>query len=168
MYVYIYIYIYTNCRYSIVVRRLDRGAKFPGSTPAVVNYTSSASGTSSLWGSAFAHGATTGQPVQELEWKTRRVKTIYIYIYIHIHIHIMYIMRPCRGRSGQAAGGQSTRPSMTCEPCLRRNVNPGAPWRASLRMERKQKNNEHSAYCYLNFEVTVRNILRALLDFYFN
>ena len=28
----------------------------------------------SLWGSAFASGATTGQPVQELEWKTRRVK----------------------------------------------------------------------------------------------
>ena len=28
----------------------------------------------SLWGSAFASGATTGQPIQELEWKTRPVE----------------------------------------------------------------------------------------------
>ena len=36
---YMYIYIYIKCRYSIVARRLDRGAKVPGSIPAVVNYT---------------------------------------------------------------------------------------------------------------------------------
>ena len=36
MYVCMYV---CKCRHSIVVRRLDRGAKVPGSIPAVINYT---------------------------------------------------------------------------------------------------------------------------------
>ena len=39
MYIYIYIHMCVKCRYGIVVRRLDRGAKVPGPIPAVVNYT---------------------------------------------------------------------------------------------------------------------------------
>ena len=68
----------------------------------------------SLWGSAFASGANTGQPGKELVGKTRRVQTkrttnftsvyIYIYIYIYMHAYIIcvyiyiYISLPSEGK----------------------------------------------------------------------
>ena len=98
---YIYIYIYTCIHmykycYSIVVRswagvRQSRVQFQPLSTIRIRRQT-----LQSLWGSAFASGANTGQPGQELEGKTRRDKKekiimythVYIYIYIYVYIYI--------------------------------------------------------------------------------
>ena len=81
-----------KCRYGVVVRSWDGVEKSriqfqPTSTTRVRRQT-----LQNLCGSAFASGANTGQPGQELEGETRRVKylslSLYIYIYIYTSIHL--------------------------------------------------------------------------------
>ena len=82
-----------KCRYSIVVRswagvRRSRFQFQPSSSIRVRSQT-----LQSLWGSAFASGANTGQLGQELVWKSRRVnqktkqRIICVHMYTYTHTY---------------------------------------------------------------------------------
>ena len=86
-YINIYIHMHVKCRYSIVVTKLDRGAKVARSIPADVNYTGLASDTSKFLGEYLRLRSSTVEQ-SGLCPNTQNQIYIYIYMYIHMYMHI--------------------------------------------------------------------------------